>query len=304
VYNMLMTAQSEAWNSPTWAVSSDRFLEYTNEAVASRYRSLSDGVVEELKGLPALFTYEKYLGEPARVGRITEIQRRTRELKITLALDPTVRPIQLNALETLYSDLDIDPKFEVNRTHWALKEVDLVNVLNAAGIVKAQRLLPQPRPPKVFISYSWDSPEHRQWVAQLGGYLRQCGIDVTLDQWHVRYGEDLAAFMERSLREADRVLVVCTESYVEKAGRRSGGVGYELVMVTGELMQNIGSSKFIPIVRQSATPHRLPSELRTRKYFDLGDGPQYAEQMQELVRELHDVRIPIPPIGPNPFAQI
>ena len=194
-------------------------------------KSMSDSVVEELKSLPTLFTYEKFVGEPARVGRITEIQRRARELKITLALDPTVPPIQPPVLEKLYNDLDIEPKVEVHRTHWAVKEVDLVRVLKSAGIVTAERLLPQPRPPKVFISYSWDSPEHRQWVAQLGGYLRQCGIDVTLDQWHVRYGEDLAAFMERSVREADRVLVICTESYVDKASRRTRGVGYELLMV-------------------------------------------------------------------------
>lgn len=302
MYNMLMTAIGGDWNNPTWVLSTDRFLEHTNEAIASRYRSMSDSVVEELKSLPTLFTYEKFVGEPARVGRITEIQRRARELKITLALDPTVPPIQPPLLEKLYSDLDIEPKAEVHRTHWAVKEVDLARVLKSAGIVTAERLLPQPRPPKVFISYSWDSPEHRQWVTQLGGYLRQCGIDVTLDQWHVRYGEDLAAFMERSVREADRVLVICTERYVDKASRRTGGVGYELLMVTGELMQNVGTAKFIPVVRQSTTPHRLPAELRTRMYFDLGDGQQYAQQMQELVRELHDVRIPIPPIGANPYA--
>jgi TIR domain len=301
MYNMLMTARGGDWNNPTWVLAADRFLEHTNEAIASRYRSMSDAVVEELKGLPTLFTYERFVGEPARVGRITEIQRRTREIKISLALDASVPPIQMNTLQNLYDDLDIDPKYEVNRTHWAIKEVDLVGVLRKAGIVTAERLLPQARPPKVFISYSWDSPEHRQWVATLGGYLRQCGIDVTLDQWHVRYGEDLAAFMERSLREADRVLVICTEAYVEKAARRTGGVGYELLMVTGELMQNVGTSKFIPVVRQSTTPPRLLPELSTRLFFDLTDGPEYQQQLQTLVRELHDLRIPIPPIGPNPF---
>ncbi len=301
MYNMLMTARGGDWNNPTWVLSTDRFLEHTNDAIAARYRSMSDAVVEELKGLPALFTYERFVAEPACVGRITEIQRRTSEIKITLALDPSVPPIQMSTLETLYNELDIDPKYEVNRTHWAIKEVDLAGVLKGAGIVTTERLLPQARPPKVFISYSWDSPEHRQWVAALGGYLRQCGIDVTLDQWHVRYGEDLAAFMERSLREADRVLVICTETYAEKAARRTGGVGYELLMVTGELMQNVGTAKFIPVVRQSHTPPRLLPELSTRLFFDLADGPQYAQQLEILVRELHDVRIAIPPIGINPF---
>jgi TIR domain-containing protein len=281
MYNLLMTAASGAWNDPTWVLSMDRFLEHTNPAIGARYQSLSDAVVEELKALPALFTYERFVGEPARVGRIIEIQRRTREIKITLAHDPTVPPIPADVVSGLYPQLDVDTKLEIHRTHWAVKEVDLVAVLREAKLLHADRLLPQPRPPKVFLSYSWDSPEHRQWVAQLGGYLRQCGIDVLLDQRHVRYGDDLAVFMERSVLEADRVLVICTENYVEKAERRSGGVGYELMMVTGELLQNVGTSNFIPLVRQSHSPVRLPPELRTRKYFNVSDGPDYVGQMQD-----------------------
>ncbi len=302
MYNMLMTAGSGNWNSPTWVMSSDRFLEYTNQALVPRFSSLSDTVVDELKGMPALFTYERYLGEPARVGRITEIQRRLTEIKITLALDPTVPAIQPALLEGLYWDLDIDKKYEVNRTHWAIKEVDLLKVLKSANIVVASQLLPQARPPKVFLSYSWDSPEHRQWVAGLGVLLRQRGIDVTLDQWHVRGGEDLAAFMERSIRESDRVLVICTENYVDKAMRRNGGVGFEHMMVTGELMQNVGSTKFIPIVRQSRESPVLPAELSTRLYFNLKDGPNQSQELDALAREIHDVRIPLPPLGPNPYV--
>ena len=37
--------------------------------------------------------------------------------------------------------------------------------------------------PKVFISYSHDSPEHRRWVSELGAKLRRNGVDVILDQW-------------------------------------------------------------------------------------------------------------------------
>jgi TIR domain len=120
----------------------------------------------------------------------------------------------------------------------------------------------------VFISYSWDSPEHRVWVAQLGGYLRQNGIDVLLDQWHVGYGEDLARFMERAVQESDRVLVICTANYVEKAAGRKGGVGYELTMVTSELIGNADTAKFIPIVVQNSPVPKLPAVLATRRYFD------------------------------------
>ncbi|GAC1609630.1 MAG: hypothetical protein NVS3B3_16550 [Aquirhabdus sp.] len=177
MYNMLMTAGSGDWNNPTWVISTGRFLEYTNPAIAARFSSLNDAAVHELKNMPALFAYENFVNEPARVGRITEIQRRQNEMQITLALDSSVPPIAPSVLAALYWELDIAAKYETHRTHWAVKDVDLVSVLRKANIVTTERLLPQRRPPKVFISYSWDSPEHREWVANLGTFLRQRGID-------------------------------------------------------------------------------------------------------------------------------
>lgn len=52
------------------------------------------------------------------------------------------------------------------------------------------------RPPKAFFSYSWDNAEHRQWVADLGARLRADGVELLLDEWHVRPGDQLPHFME------------------------------------------------------------------------------------------------------------
>lgn len=49
--------------------------------------------------------------------------------------------------------------------------------------------------PKVFISYSWDTEdrnqEHKKWVYYLATKLRYHGVDVTLDQFDLRFGDDL-----------------------------------------------------------------------------------------------------------------
>lgn len=49
--------------------------------------------------------------------------------------------------------------------------------------------------PKVFISYSWDTEgenlEHKKWVLDLATKLRFHGVDVTLDQFDLRLGDDL-----------------------------------------------------------------------------------------------------------------
>ena len=70
--------------------------------------------------------------------------------------------------------------------------------------------------PKVFISYSHDSPEHRRWVSELGAKLRHSGVDAILDQWDLGPGDDVTQFMERGILDSDRVLVICTDQYVRK----------------------------------------------------------------------------------------
>ena len=164
--------------------------------------------------------------------------------------------------------------------------------------------LPEINPPQVFISYSHDSPEHKRWVAQFAEKLMNKGIDVILDQWDLRLGDDVPKFMERSVRESDRVLVVCTNMYMQKFNDGIGGVGYESVVVTGELIRDIGTAKFIPVVREKVGAAFLPSALSTRLYIDLTEGSNSEEQVESLVREVHNApAIQKPPIGANPFAK-
>jgi len=302
MYNLLMTAGSGNWNNPTWTMSSDRLFEHTDQRLVDHLKQLDgSSMVAQLVSLPTLFAYEHFVQEPARVGRISDVHRGTWDFRITFSLDPSVPPIAPPLMESLYPALGIH-RLEKHRTHWAVKDIDLAAVLRTAGIIPTPQLLPQARPPKVFISYSWDSPEHSQWVASLAAYLRQRGIDAILDQWHVSPGEDLGLFMERSVRESDRVLLVCSENYVEKAARRRGGVGYEHMMVTGELLRNVETSKFIPVVRQSAHPPVLPAEFNSRMYINLTDSASYSTELEKLVQALHNVPRPIPPIGPNPYT--
>ena len=156
--------------------------------------------------------------------------------------------------------------------------------------------------PKVFISYSHDSPEHKQWVSELAARLRRSGIDAILDQWDLGLGDDITRFMERGIVSVDRVLVICTDKYVSKANADEGGVGYERMIVNAELVQNLGTDKFIPIIRQASGKEKTPTFLGTRVYADFRNDNQFDAECEKLIRELH--KMPIvekPPLGKNPF---
>lgn len=159
------------------------------------------------------------------------------------------------------------------------------------------------RPPVVFISYSHDSPEHKQWVADLARRLVSNGVETIFDQWDLRLGDDLPKFMEKAVRDADRVLMICSDIYAQKANGGRGGVGYEAMVVTGELIRDLGTAKFIPVVRQSINPPILPSSVSTRFYVDLSRTDEFDEQFDRLLRELHQAPLsPKPSLGVNPFA--
>ncbi|WP_181366213.1 toll/interleukin-1 receptor domain-containing protein [Cupriavidus plantarum] len=299
-YNLLVSWSPDAWESGTWTLSKDRLFEYTNDIVRGRFEPLSPDAFERLQSLPALFAYEQTCNKPARVGRITGIAHRYDGYGLSFELDSGVAPILPAHLESLQQALDIDPRYELHRTHWAVKEVALASVMQNAGLVNPQATLLTPTPPQVFLSYSHDSVEHKAWVQQLALNLRNLGVDVVLDQWHTGPGDDLAAFMQRSVTNSDFVVMVCTESYVSKIVNNTGGVGFEHNLVTGQLLRELDTSKFIPVIRQSAWPRQVIPSLATRYYVDLSDGQPFREGVEALARKLHKMAPVLPPLGPRP----
>ncbi|WP_449288376.1 toll/interleukin-1 receptor domain-containing protein [Marinobacter salarius] len=104
--------------------------------------------------------------------------------------------------------------------------------------------------PSAVISYSWDSEPHKTWVRDIAQRLRLNGVDVKLDQWHVKPGHSLTQFMEREIVECDYVIIICTPNYCEKSLKRHGGVGYEQQIISGYIAAGVQREKFIPVVRE------------------------------------------------------
>jgi hypothetical protein len=131
--------------------------------------------------------------------------------------------------------------------------------------------------------------------------LRANGVDAQIDQWDLRPGDDLAHFMETHLTAADRVLMVCTDKYVEKANAGTGGVGYEKMIVTATSLARIDSNKVIPLIRQSGTAN-VPTFLKSKVYLDFSRTDQFEFAFDELVRTIHNAPLyKKPPITTSPF---
>jgi hypothetical protein len=153
---------------------------------------------------------------------------------------------------------------------------------------------------RVFISYCHTSPEHEQWVEQLGTFLRGSGIDARMDVWHLRRGMDLPQFMTNELALASRVILVSDEKYAEKADGRVGGVGWETMIVQGDMAQQPPeSTKYLVIVRSKKLDDGLPRYLKTKFVIHWPEQKSDTKNREVLLRELYNV-LAIPPIGERP----
>jgi hypothetical protein len=159
--------------------------------------------------------------------------------------------------------------------------------------------------PTAFISYSWDSDDHKLWVRQLAEKLRSQGVRVILDQWHLNIGGDRTRFMESSITASDFVVVICTPAYAAKGNNRDGGVGYEAMIITSQLARNILQDKFIPVLRSGDwDDSAVPIWLQSKIGVDLRGDPYDRKQYDILIRGLHKAHESAPPVGPKPVFAV
>jgi hypothetical protein len=159
--------------------------------------------------------------------------------------------------------------------------------------------------PKLFISYSWSSPEHETWVIALAEELVNQGIVVILDKWDLQPGHDAIAFMEQMVTDATvtKVLLICDRKYAEKSNARSGGAGTEAQIITPELYAKRAQDKFVAVVRERDDEGHpwVPTYYKGRIFIDLSNDATYATELERLLRWVWDKPLHVKPqLGKRP----
>jgi len=152
--------------------------------------------------------------------------------------------------------------------------------------------------PKVFISYSWDSEEHKEWVIALANELRKSGIDAIVDEFISQKGTvNLNRMMIENIKDRDYTVVVLTDKYSEKSNSFKGGVGYETSLLINDIADNI--EKIIPIIRFKGDHKKvIPFYLKGVSYIDFSNDYNFDEKFEELKYKIMKVdRIEMEPLG-------
>lgn len=138
VISMPFTAQ-RGWCS----LGFDRIFGHTDIGMTTLFKPGGVMNLAAIMQLPTIFANETNNYDPsnpsiARIGRITNIRPGAGEYQIEYSLDADIPPIPNAVLESLAAELDFKMKTrsfnEFQTNHWAVKDVDLFQVLYKHGI--------------------------------------------------------------------------------------------------------------------------------------------------------------------------
>lgn len=159
--------------------------------------------------------------------------------------------------------------------------------------------------PRAFLSYSWTSDERADWIRGLADRLINDGVDVILDQYDLKDGQDKFSFMERMVTDptVTHVVALSDARYAERADNRAGGVGTETLILTPEVYAEAGQQRVIPValgVNEDGTL-TLPTFLSSRWAINMASPAREADGYEQLLRTLYGrPRHVRPPMGRPP----
>lgn len=280
--NLLICYDTSAWESSSTLMDRDRCLtEYIMPEFKSRFSSLGRTEIEQIKQVPCIFAYEQVHRKDAYIGYIKDIS--VSQINVKIDYELTGETIFFDDFISHSSQLDIYD-WELNRTHWTLKNVDLEEIRPFFSNNVTRK-------PVVFISYSWTPIENQRYVFSLIDKLTADGITVIYDKKDLYPGQDKDYFMEQALtkHDIDCVLIICNRDYMEKANARSGGVGYESGIILSQISSQPLQTKFIPVVFETDQKGQayLPTFLKSRLYIDLTQESGY----RDLLSSIHKINL-------------
>ena len=157
-----------------------------------------------------------------------------------------------------------------------------------------------PSPPRVFISYSHDSTEHKELVLRFAQRLRKDGVDAQIDQFvGGRPTEGWPRWMLDKLDWAEFVLLICTETYYRRfrgheVPDRGRGVDWEGQLITLEIYNaKSHAAKFVPVIFGSEDRRFIPEPLADHAYC-LDSEENYQELYSFLTGQ---AGVPLPQLG-------
>ncbi|WP_263063523.1 FRG domain-containing protein [Dickeya dadantii] len=132
MYNLFVTADTQAWSETngSYEFTRSRFLEHTEDKIIRKYKELTKEQIEEIKTLPCLFLIENLQGD-AFMGTLKSITADRYKVEFEYTFTNRIYSGEINNI--ILPSLGLS-KYEIMRTHWAIKDLDLYSIIKSENI--------------------------------------------------------------------------------------------------------------------------------------------------------------------------
>lgn len=151
--------------------------------------------------------------------------------------------------------------------------------------------------PKVFISYTHDSEKHLDLILEISNKLRLEGIDVVLDQYEQSPPQGWPKWMDQNIRDADFVLMVCTENYYKRImDEEKDGIGLGIKWEGRLIYQHLYNSdskskKFIPVLLKKEDSKYIPIPIQGCTDYLINEDSEY-DKLYWFLRGINHIEKP------------
>jgi hypothetical protein len=141
MYNLLVSADENSWEGIPFEIDLSRCVrEYTDKEIVAKYQDLTEAVVRQIRRFPCIFAYETPCKKDPKFGLIRTLTKRKNLVSIEYEIINLDTFLSHQDLTDMSFKLDITG-WELNRTHWAIKNINLAEELYLKGITLPQGII-------------------------------------------------------------------------------------------------------------------------------------------------------------------
>ncbi len=298
MFNLLISAIG--WSSSPYKLHKSRaVVEYTANEISERYKFFNEKAIQELKNLPTLFVIENEMVE-SRIGSIINIHLYQDIIVIDFEFDPILPPLRTGAIEELRIDIDLGC-WELTRTHWAIKDKPIYEILINKGFITQQQLdaslarkTPPPSPvvapvnngssfldtSQVFIVHGHDE------IAKLemSDFISNLGLNPIIIHMQASFGLTIIEKIERYSNVGFGIVLYTPCDVGSKVGDLSGKyrARQNVVFEHGFLIGKLTRQRVIAVVKGDI---ETPNDISGVVYVKLDANNNWQEEIKREMRQ-------------------
>lgn len=298
MFNLFISGNTESWNSSPYEIDRDRaVVEHTAEEIVKRYKSFNEKSIQELKSFPCIFVIE-HEPIPSRIGYITDIRLRRETVVIHFAFDPVLPSLPVGSIEALKDDIDLG-RWELSRTHWAVKDEPIFEILLKKGYITLEQLeasqaykgLPPPNRmpvspgvnlanrPQIFIVHGHDEIAKLDMVY----FVESLGLEPIILHLQASSGRTIIEKIEHYSNVGFAVVLYTPCDLGSKVGAVVGAyrARQNVVFEHGYLIGKLGRSKVAAMVKGAV---ETPTDISGVVYISLDPSGGWKEELKREMR--------------------